>query len=340
MSLVSKPYTFSPGATIIAAEHNANFDTLYNDYNGNITNANLAITAAIDASKLDLSTIAQDITFTGTIDFTAATISEIAADYMLLPEQASAPSTAADQGAVYTKDVSGNTELFYRDESDGTEVQLTAAGVVSAVSGVEVFTTGGTFTAPVGVTQVFLTMVGGGGGSAGAKTPIGPYSGGGGGGGQSLVKYPYTVTPSTGYTVVVGAGGAALSAGANSTFDGTVIALGGGAGATGDPTGLGGIGGGAWALGTHGRTGGSTTTSTGGVAGGYGIPGGDGGSGQNGGGGGGGTIFGPGAAGTAGGGGNGVAGAANTGAGAGGAGQTTGTYVGAAGGSGIVIVEY
>ena len=54
MATISKPNTFSAGATIIASEHNANFDTIYSDYNGNITNANIAGGAAIAYSKLSL----------------------------------------------------------------------------------------------------------------------------------------------------------------------------------------------------------------------------------------------------------------------------------------------
>ena len=54
MSLVVKPYVFSAGATIIASEHNSNFDIIYNDFNGNITNANIATAAAIAYSKLNL----------------------------------------------------------------------------------------------------------------------------------------------------------------------------------------------------------------------------------------------------------------------------------------------
>jgi len=139
MALVSKPYTFSSGATIIAAEHNSNFDTLYNDYNGNITNANVSNTAAIHESKLDLSSIAQDITFTGTLTFTSATVTGldmtsgtidlVTSDTILLNET-SAPSTAADQGALYVKESGGQTELFFREESDGTEVQITNSGSV------------------------------------------------------------------------------------------------------------------------------------------------------------------------------------------------------------------
>lgn len=52
MALVTKQYTFSNGATIVAAEHNTNFDDLYNDYNGNITDANIKSNAAIGNTKL------------------------------------------------------------------------------------------------------------------------------------------------------------------------------------------------------------------------------------------------------------------------------------------------
>jgi hypothetical protein len=69
MGLVVKPFTFSAGAVIIASEHNDNFDTLYNEFNGNIQNANVAANAAIEESKLDLSTLTQEMTLTNTFRF-------------------------------------------------------------------------------------------------------------------------------------------------------------------------------------------------------------------------------------------------------------------------------
>lgn len=89
MATISKPTTFSAGNTIIASEHNSNFDTIYNDYNGNITNINVASGAAIAASKLNLATIAQNITFTGDNTFAGTTI--------------------ADLGSVTTADINGGT---------------------------------------------------------------------------------------------------------------------------------------------------------------------------------------------------------------------------------------
>jgi len=65
MSIVVKPNTFTVGATIIASEHNANFDTLYNDYNGNVDNLNIAAAAAIVDTKL------AQITTPGKVDVSA-----------------------------------------------------------------------------------------------------------------------------------------------------------------------------------------------------------------------------------------------------------------------------
>lgn len=45
--------------------------------------------------------------------------------FMQMPEQSSAPSTAANEGALYTKESGSITELFFRRESNGSEIQLT-----------------------------------------------------------------------------------------------------------------------------------------------------------------------------------------------------------------------
>jgi len=52
--------------------------------------------------------------------------------FLQMPEQAAAPTTAANEGAVYTKQASdGTTQLFYREESNGDEIQMTG-GTVAA----------------------------------------------------------------------------------------------------------------------------------------------------------------------------------------------------------------
>lgn len=47
-----------------------------------------------------------------------------------LVEQAADPSTAADELAVYSKEISGATEIVWRAPSDGTVYQMTSAGAL------------------------------------------------------------------------------------------------------------------------------------------------------------------------------------------------------------------
>lgn len=106
------------------------------------------------------------------------------------------------------------------------------------------------WTAPAGVTSVdlFLVAGGGGGGATWANAGVG-----GGGGGGGIVQGTFAVTPSTAYTVTIGAGGAGASVqgyasgGSNSSFGSLAVAYGGGPGETaslGFPTGTFGSGGG------------------------------------------------------------------------------------------------
>lgn len=52
MSIIVIPFIFTVGATIIASQHNSCNSVIYNDYNGNITDANISASAAIANSKL------------------------------------------------------------------------------------------------------------------------------------------------------------------------------------------------------------------------------------------------------------------------------------------------
>ncbi len=61
MAVVSKQFTFTTGATIIAAEHNTNFDDIYNQFNGNIDNDNIKSTAGIVDTKLGQITTASKV---------------------------------------------------------------------------------------------------------------------------------------------------------------------------------------------------------------------------------------------------------------------------------------
>ena len=111
MSLITKDFTFTVGAVIVASQHNANFDTIYSDYNGNITDANIASGAAISDAKL------AQITTAGKVSGAAFT---------------SINSTPSGAGALPTKN--GGTGQDFSASAQGTVPYLSAAGVFSVLA--------------------------------------------------------------------------------------------------------------------------------------------------------------------------------------------------------------
>jgi len=222
----------------------------------------------------------------------------------------------------------------------------------------QVFTSLGTFTAPAGVTMVFITMCGGGGGGGGGRYGYTGWNDGGGGGASSeyIIRALYPVTPGNSYTVVVGAGGAGGTktsvypppasstggVGTASSFNSAIYADGGNGGSGGNcASDVSVPGGGAKCT----YDGGGYTSNRGYRA----LPGSNGGGGginnpgANGGHGGGGFIGVGGAGGTGGGSGTGGIGTQGTGYGAGGGGGGGGRSDagnGAAGKPGCVLVEW
>lgn len=49
--------------------------------------------------------------------------------FLQMPEQGSAPTTISNEGSLYTKEAQGITNLFWRQESNGSEIQLTNSGI-------------------------------------------------------------------------------------------------------------------------------------------------------------------------------------------------------------------
>lgn len=75
--IVTKPFTFSNGQVADAAQVNSDFDTIYNEFNGNITGANFADNA-ITSSKIAAGSITSSHIVDGTItsaDIANSTIS-------------------------------------------------------------------------------------------------------------------------------------------------------------------------------------------------------------------------------------------------------------------------
>lgn len=203
-------------------------------------------------------------------------------------------------------------------------------GTITATAGTQVFTSSGTFTAPTGITRVYVTMVGGGGGGGGGGNPNG---GGGGGSGAYILHMPYAVTAGSNYAVTIstgGTGGTPTNNGGSggTTYFATLSVLGGTGGfanGSGGTAGLGIAGTGSAPTGggqptTSGFTGGAKSGATGG--------------------GGAGSIFGVGASGSTGGAGTGSNADANTGTGGGGGNELGASNSGGNGASGMVIIRY
>jgi len=56
MGIITKPTTHVDGTVPTAAQFNGNFDTIYNEFNGNISNANVLAAAGLAESKVAFST--------------------------------------------------------------------------------------------------------------------------------------------------------------------------------------------------------------------------------------------------------------------------------------------
>lgn len=264
MATVTKGYSF--GSTELVT--NTKLHTLVDSATvTNIVNADVKSNAAIVDTKL-----AQISTYEKVLGASLGTLSGIASAAGYIPminiasgttgsgvyfrgdrswssiadEKVKISSNDTTEGYLNGKVVSGNG-ITLTENSDGGDETLSIS--LSSPKGRQLFTSSGTFTASAGMTQVILTVIGGGAGGAGGS-PLG--SGGrGGGGGASIINFPYTVTSGSTYTVTVGAsgeGGAYTSLGTNGGYSQWVSALyradGGGANGFGGGRASGVIGGG------------------------------------------------------------------------------------------------
>lgn len=143
---------------------------------------------------------------------------------------------------------------------------VTISGTSTGVSGrllraPQIITTtgAGTYTTPAGCNSIYVELVGGG--NSGAAGESGTGGGGGGGAGAYAAKY-FSVSPNTGYSIVVGAAGI----GTTITVGGTTVTAGAGAAAA---TSSGGVGGTATNgdINISGGDGGGSATTTSGVGG-------------------------------------------------------------------------
>lgn len=252
----SRVYNYVAHNTIDPVENNANENALYtylqagvDTYaSGSITNDAISAIAAISYSKLNLinSITNADISSSAAIGYSKLNLTGgiVNAD---ISGSAAITDTKLAQITTASK-VSGTAITGLASLPAGAGVIPTANLPTLSSAGNQLFTSSGTFTAPTGVTKVYITGIGGGGGGGGATSSN---MGGGGGSGAYVINYPFTVTPGNNYTVTIndgGAGGVGASngsAGGSSVFDSLTLA-GGSGGVNGNGTtangGAGGVG--------------------------------------------------------------------------------------------------
>lgn len=140
MADITKGHTFSAGDEVNETKLNALVDdaTIANIATADILDT--AITAAkLAASAVETAKIANNAVTTAKIADSQVTTAKIAdsavtedkLDHLaILLNEDTAPTTIANQGGVYTKNDGTQTELYFKEESDGDEVQITKGGSV------------------------------------------------------------------------------------------------------------------------------------------------------------------------------------------------------------------
>lgn len=170
MSLITKPKTFTPKSVAASADVNSNFDTLYNDYNGNITNANLATSANIADTKL------ASITTAGKVDGSALTnLDNIPIGAGTIPAEllpSTVPSVTAlgsisgtnalSENIVYTATLTNNTTFTLPTPSSGAMhtivVEFTMASLYTVTMTGVTWNFGATPTYATGTTKNRITL--------------------------------------------------------------------------------------------------------------------------------------------------------------------------------------
>src|SRR3990167_1149910 len=204
MGNISLPNTIANGQQADATPVMANFNTIVNDYNGNIQNVNIANAAAIAYAKLNLSAsiLNSDINASSAIAYSKLNLTgnivnaDIGATAAIVDTKLAQITTASKVSATALTSLSSLS---------------VSAGIIPDVNvnfKSQIFTSTGTNTwnCPSTVNFCFVTMVGAGGGGCGGQGGGGSGSYGGGSAAY-YIKEGVVVLSTNNYTITVGARG-------------------------------------------------------------------------------------------------------------------------------------
>lgn len=157
-SIVTKPVTFSAGQTLPAASLNSDFDTLYADYNGNVTNANLASGASIALSKLSPTSILFILMATGNNTLASGITGDTVPRVTFTSDGGLkfGPGTSTALDLLLKR--SSSTTFAFRNAADSADANITAGS--ATLSTPLATTNGGTGLATVGGSGTVLTSNG------------------------------------------------------------------------------------------------------------------------------------------------------------------------------------
>jgi hypothetical protein len=155
MALTAKPNTFSNGTVAQATEVNANFDAIFNDYNGNITDANIAIAGITTYGKVQgssLSVLSGINSGAGTIPITNIPYKD--EDNMVSNSATSVPTQQSAKAYV-----DGKFSTSTGHDHDGTDSKLIAGTNISSFLGAWVDKSA-SYAAQQAATDGFVTVIG------------------------------------------------------------------------------------------------------------------------------------------------------------------------------------
>lgn len=124
MSTISRIKTWATSDTLTAADLNAEFNNIMNDYNGSITNANISGSAAITYSKLSLSLSILNADVSATAEIAATKIAGTAAALSATQTFAGVITFGAATKQTLTTDSDSATIAFDLDVSNLHQVTM------------------------------------------------------------------------------------------------------------------------------------------------------------------------------------------------------------------------
>lgn len=165
MSSITLPNVFVPGQILTATELNQNFQTIYTDYNGNITNVNISGSAAVSLSKININATALSLQTTGVVSWAAGTTGDTqprvamtsAGKLEFGPGGSTAPDVDFQRSATTTIQLQPSGSTIDMNNGSFINVSSLSGSSAPAVCGGRVYmTTGAPYTNHAAATTIFF----------------------------------------------------------------------------------------------------------------------------------------------------------------------------------------